>query len=152
MPNVRFFIHTTTPPPLHGARNCRDNHMSVPRTLYRQLLLTIRRLHQERLPCTGCVGLPAATAVLCPTAYLQHAFSSNSMPLNGRKLARHAAARSTCSTTLYQVVMHSTLRQMHPVPADAFHAMRMLPRQLAVLQEAEEETRQVTEHSDRTHS
>ncbi|WIA13527.1 hypothetical protein OEZ85_007099 [Tetradesmus obliquus] len=66
------------------------------------------------LPLTGCVGMPQASQVLCPAAYLRQAFSA------GSSSSDDASNRLT----------------------DGFFALRMLPRQLAVLQACEEETRQ----------
>ncbi|WIA33671.1 hypothetical protein OEZ86_006791 [Tetradesmus obliquus] len=67
------------------------------------------------LPLTGCVGMPQASQVLCPAAFLRQAFSA------GSSSSDDASNRLT----------------------DGFFALRMLPRQLAVLQACEEETRQV---------
>eukprot|EP00882_Tetradesmus_deserticola_P009768 GHRQ01010320.1.p3 GENE.GHRQ01010320.1~~GHRQ01010320.1.p3 ORF type:complete len:110 (+),score=60.32 GHRQ01010320.1:236-565(+) len=86
----------------------------MPRThlvLYRQLLQALRRMDRAGLPCTGCVGMPQLSQVLCPAAELRQAF--------------RAGSSSDISNRL----------------TDAFYALRTLPKQLAVLQASEEDTR-----------
>ncbi|KAF6251695.1 hypothetical protein COO60DRAFT_1558044, partial [Scenedesmus sp. NREL 46B-D3] len=80
--------------------------------LYRQLLQALRRMDRAGLPCTGCVGMPQWSQVLYPAAQLRQAFRT------GRG--------SDINNQL----------------TDAFYALRMLPKQLAVLQASEEDTRQ----------
>uniref|UniRef100_A0A383WP88 Protein SirB1 N-terminal domain-containing protein n=1 Tax=Tetradesmus obliquus TaxID=3088 RepID=A0A383WP88_TETOB len=82
--------------------------------LYRQLLQALRRMDRAGLPITGCVGMPQASQVLCAAAYLRQAFRA------GSSSSDDASNRLT----------------------DGFFALRMLPRQLAVLQACEEDTRQ----------
>lgn len=72
--------------------------------LYRQLLQALRRMDRAGLPLTGCVGMPQASQVLCPAAYLRQAFSagsSSSDDASNRLTGVHAVlqASSSCSVT-----------------------------------------------------
>jgi hypothetical protein len=129
----------------------------MPRThivLYRQLLQTLRRMDRAGLPCTGFVGMPQASQVLCSASYLRQAFrTESSSDINSRLTGRlgnlqaelQAAAavivstHSPCNRLLIKRRLVSCLVRV----ADAFYALRMLPKQLAVLQASEEDTRQV---------
>jgi hypothetical protein len=138
----------------------------MPRThivLYRQLLQTLRRMDRAGLPCTGCVGMPQASQVLCPATYMRQVFrTDSSSDVNSRltgELGDGASLHSNCcpasSVCCHSPYSRSRLCGFEKVRvgctfgtcADAFQALRMLPKQLAVLQASEEDTRQVRNKS-----
>jgi hypothetical protein len=49
-------------------------NMSVPRTVYRQLLRVLRTAQVEGIPVTGCVSLPGLTHILCPQQQVKGSF------------------------------------------------------------------------------
>ena len=107
--------------------------MSATRTLYRYLLKSIISAAKQGLPVTGVVGLPAVNKVLNPYIFLSDAFRRTSQTdLQGWL---------EFLKTTHEVLLYWRLRL--PTVADALTALKTLPQQSAVLQGAEEETREV---------
>lgn len=142
----------------------------VTRNVYRQLLNVVRTAQAAGIPLTGCVALPDFTHVLCPAHYISTHFR-HSQDLDGeapgwllggwiacvfvwsftvwvRRTPQpsHAIATNQLLPTIASSHNHThplTLLCHTPPAADAFLALRVLPKQLAVLQACEEESRQV---------
>lgn len=104
----------------------------ITRTVYRQLLRVLRLAQTEGIPVTGCVGLPECH-ILCPLEYVKLQ-TRNSFVVDGEVLGGFSGSWDNPLTSLTHTAQH----------ADAFQALRMLPRQIAVLQASEDESRQVS--------
>jgi hypothetical protein len=90
---------------------------SMPRThivLYRQLLQTLRLMDRAGLPCTGCVGMPQASQVLCSASYLRQAFRTDSSSDINSRLTGMAGQSPCCpaSSTWYHPPSNNRLLLM----------------------------------------